>query len=133
MDTMDATQIALLTSVATAIDREGASVDTETGKIGFGTTTFSPIWVGGANLDSLRTALKAGGLLPENFDFLQLQVTAQIPTHEHGGGTTPGAFPDQLAIVEKMGRYSGIHQVDLVLKNPAVTVTEIQNGIAKKG
>jgi hypothetical protein len=129
---MDPTRLAILTQAAKAID-ESAYVDDD-GHIRFGSTDFTPVWEGdegAADLTPLREAIDKGGMNNADFDFVQLHVLAQVPHKgaKKGDELGPGQFPDQLAVIDKAGRYRGVHQLDLVLKTPVITVTEIQNGI----
>ena len=75
-----------------------------------------------APLDRLFAAMRLVGLEPSEFRFQQYQVIAANPLH---GAKVDLEFPDQLAI--KGLRYQGLHQVDLVLRNPFVTATEIKS------
>jgi hypothetical protein len=125
----DQQQVPLFTQIAKALS-ESAELDTTTGQIHFGNSLLIPAEPPAcdpADLNKLKLAFLAGTLNPEMFDFVQFLVRAQVPDKE--SGTKPGTFPDQLAIVERAGRYAGLHQLDLVLRNPAVTVVEVQNGI----
>jgi hypothetical protein len=75
-----------------------------------------------APLDRLFAAMRIVGLDPAEFRFQQYRVVAANPLH---GAQVDLEFPDQLAI--KGLRYQGLHQVDLVLRNPFVTATEIKS------
>jgi hypothetical protein len=75
-----------------------------------------------APLERLFTAMRLVGLEPTEFKFQQYQVIAANPHH---GGRVDLEFPDQLVI--KGPKYQGMHQVDLVLRNPFVTATEIRS------
>jgi len=130
---MDSTRLAVLKEAARAVSGD-AYVDDD-GALRFGTTVYLPKWEGeegSADLSSLRQALERSGLVPGNFDLLQLAVRLPVPHQSEGGAGElgPGSFPDQLAVIDKIGRYRGLHQLDLVLANPYITVTEIKNGIA---
>ena len=122
-------QVSLLTKVAKAISPD-AELDTETGVIQFGSSAFVPVKPTAsdpADLGKVKATFDLSGLDSTMFDFVQFMVRVRTPSKEHG--TVPGNFPDQLAVIEKTGRYSGIHQLDLVLDNPYITVTEVKNGI----
>ena len=73
-----------------------------------------------APLDTLVKAMRLAGLDTSEFKFQQYQVIVGNPFH---GGRVDLRFPDQLAI--KSWKYSGLHQLDLVLRSPFVCATEI--------
>jgi len=73
-------------------------------------------------MDRLYAAMRMVGLEPTEFKFQQYQVVVGNPRH---GGRVDLDFPDQMVI--KGLRYQGLHQVDLVLRNPFVTATEIKS------
>ena len=77
-----------------------------------------------APMDNLFAVMKRLGLDPAEFTFQQYEVTAANPFHE---GSVDLKFPAQMAIKSK--NYQGLHQVNLVLRNPFVTAVEIQGGI----
>ena len=77
-----------------------------------------------APLDSLFAVMKRLGLAPAEYKFQQYGVTSANPFH---GGSVDLKFPAQMAIKSK--KYQGLHQVNLVLRNPFVTAVEIQSGI----
>jgi len=75
-----------------------------------------------AGLEGLFAAMKMVGLEPSGFRFQQYKVLAANPGH---GGRVDLEFPDQLVI--KGLRYEGMHQANLVVKNPFITAHEIRS------
>lgn len=71
-------------------------------------------------LDTLYQTMKMVGLDPSGFQFQPYAVFVSSPYLESKGEVQ---FPAQLII--KSDRYRGIHELDLVLRNPFVTATEI--------
>ena len=76
-----------------------------------------------APLDSLFAVMKRLGLDPTEYKFQQYEVTAANPFH---GGSVDLKFPAQMVI--KSRKYQGLHQLNLVLRNPFITAVEIQGG-----
>lgn len=101
-------------------DSEGLSMDSD-GVIFGSAGRWIPV-EDQAPLDGLFAAMRMVGLNPAEFKFQQYDVIAANPFH---GGRVDLKFPAQLAI--KGDRYQGLHQVDLALRNPFVTATEIKS------
>lgn len=78
-------------------------------------------------LDVLFKTMRLAGLDPAGFKFQQYEVIVANPYH---GLRIDLKFPSQLVI--KGDYYEGIHQVNLVLRSPFVTATEIQSGIRQR-
>lgn len=79
-------------------------------------------------LDTLFKIMRLAGLDPEEFKFQQYEVIAANPYHAN---RVDLKFPSQLVI--KSVNYTGIHQLDLVLRSPFVAAVEIQSGIRRHG
>jgi hypothetical protein len=75
-------------------------------------------------LDTLFKAMRLAGLDPNEFQYQQYQVLAANPYH---GNAVDLEFPAQMVI--KSYRYAGIHEVDLIMRNPFVTAIEIQTSL----
>jgi hypothetical protein len=78
-------------------------------------------------LDTLFKTMRLAGLDPAEFQFQQYDVIAANPYHAN---RVDLKFPSQLVI--KSVFYTGIHQLDLVLRSPFVTAIEIQSGIRRR-
>jgi hypothetical protein len=100
-------------------DAFNLSVD-ENGVVQGATCTWTPL-ENQRPLDPLFTTMRMAGLEPSGFKFQQYDIIAANP---YEGGRVDLPFPSQVVI--KSDRYTGIHQVDLVFRNPFVTAVEIQ-------
>ncbi len=100
----------------------GFSVDSD-GTIGGGFGKWVPL-EDQEPLDSLFKAMRLAGLDPARYKFQQYAVTAANPYH---GAKVDLQFPSQLVI--KGPGYTGLHQLDLVLRSPFVCAVEIAEGI----
>ena len=76
-----------------------------------------------APLEALFAAMRLAGMDPGQFKFQQYDVMAANPLH---GNRVDLKFPAQMVI--KGEKYTGLHEVDLVLRSPFITVAEIQAG-----
>lgn len=81
------------------------------------------------SLGSLHAAMLAFGIQPSDYSFLvyDLSVMTGVKAGEGEATLRPSRFPSQLAIVGP--RYVGLHQLNLVLRNPVVTAVEIASGL----
>lgn len=76
-------------------------------------------------LDTLFKIMRLAGLDPGEFQFQQYTVVAANPYHAN---RVDLKFPAQLVI--KSSNYTGIHQLDLVLRSPFVCAVEISSAIS---